>query len=101
MVVLIVLVSPALEIAELVLFVQAMPVGVGRRRLQGHHELMIHGTVDAAVIDDVDGHRTRARADAGGVGRRSANAGDQEGEDHLEVVLEECAVCGGWGRAWC
>ena len=78
----VVLVHPALEIAELVLCVQAAPVGVGRRRLQGHHELVIHGTVDAAAIDDR--HRARARSDAGGVdvGRPSANAGDQEGEEH-------------------
>eukprot|EP00964_Phaeocystis_antarctica_P097723 scaffold63803_cov58-Phaeocystis_antarctica.AAC.2 len=88
-------VNPALEIAELVLCVQAAPVGVWGRRLQGHHELVIHGTVDAAAIDDVDGHRA-----AGGVGRPSANASDQEGEEHLEVVVVEkcaCTVCGGCG----
>ena len=84
--------NPALEKAEFVLRgVQAAPVGVGRRRLQGHHEPVIHGTVDAASIGDVDGHRARARADAGGVGRPSANAGDQEREAHLEVVVEQCA----------
>ena len=79
----VVLVHPALEIAELVLCgVQAAPVQVGRRRLQGHHELVVHGTVDAAAIGDVD------PVDAGGVGRPSANAGDQEREEHLGVVLE-------------
>jgi len=85
----VVLVHPALEIAELVLCVQTAPVGVGRRRLQGHHELVIHGTVNAAAIGDGDGHRARARADAGGVGVAggpSADAGDQEGEEHLESV---------------
>ena len=81
----VVLVHPALEEAEFVLCgVQAAPVQVGRRRLQGHHELVVHGTVDAAAIGDVDGHRV----DAGGVGRLSANAGDQEREEHLGVVLE-------------
>ena len=93
----VVLVHPALEIAELVLCVQTAPVGVGRRRLQGHHELVIHGTVNAAAIGDGDGHRARARADAGGVGvagRPSANASDQEGEEHLEMCTNDCA---GWG----
>ena len=112
----VVLVHPALEIAELVLCVQAAPVGVGRRRLQGHHELVIHGTVDTAAIGDADGHRARARSDAGGVdvGRPSANAGDQEGEEHhsrdvyerlrsLEwvvgrVVRRGCAALGGSRR---
>ena len=75
----VVMVSPALEVAEQVLCaqVQAPPVGVGRRRLQGHHELAIHGTVDAAICD-FDG-------------RPSANAGDQEREEHLE------APAPGWG----
>ena len=81
----VVLVHPALEEAEFVLCgVQAAPVKVGRRRLQGHHELVVHGTVDAAAIGDDDGHRV----DAGGVGRPSASAGDQEREEHLGVVLE-------------
>ena len=88
----VVLVKPALEKAEPVLCVQAAPVGVhGRRRLQGHHELVVHGTVDTAVGDidghglGVDGHRDRARA--GGVGGPSANAGNlQEREDRLEVL---------------
>ena len=44
---------------------------------------MIHGTVDAAAIGDVDGRR--ARADARGVGRSSANAGDQEREEHQDT----------------
>ena len=82
----VVLVHPALEKAEPILCVQAAPDGVGRRRLQGHHKLVIHCTVDAAAIDDGDGHQTRARAEAGGHGRPSADAGDQEGEDHLEGV---------------
>ena len=62
-----VLVDPALEEAELVLRgVQAAPVGVGH--LKGDQELVIHGTVDAAAIGDVDGH----------------GAGDQEGEEHQD-----------------
>ena len=114
----VVLVHPALEIAELVLCVQAAPVGVGRRRLQGHHELVIHGTVDAAAIGDVDGHRTRARADAGGPGRPSADAGDHVRRDSLHGGRQEehrdeergqlhCAatVClrtkGGWASDAC
>ena len=84
----VVLVHPALEIAELVLCVQAAPVGVGLRRLQGHHELVIHGTVDAAAIGDADPVDAMDPVDAGGVGRPSANAGDQEREEHLGVVLE-------------
>eukprot|EP00964_Phaeocystis_antarctica_P047200 scaffold27294_cov59-Phaeocystis_antarctica.AAC.2 len=102
----VVLVHPALEIAELVRCVQAAPVGVGRRRLQGHHELVIHGTVDAAAIGDVDWHCwARARADAGGRGRPSANAGDQEGEDHLEMCTSaSLRSWGGWvgcETRWC
>ena len=86
-----VLVDPALEEAELVLRgVQATPVGVGRRRLQGDQELVIHGTVDAAAIGDVDGRRA--------VGRPSANAGDQEREEHQDTYnLRE--IHGGWGRS--
>eukprot|EP00964_Phaeocystis_antarctica_P021706 scaffold12070_cov59-Phaeocystis_antarctica.AAC.1 len=105
-VVLIVQVNPALEIAELVLRVQAAPVGVGRRRLQGHHELVIHGTVNAAAIDDADGHRARARADAGVVGvagRPSANASDQEAEEHLlrvESVRVSAKFGVGGGQGW-
>ena len=76
-----VLVDPALEEAELVLSgVQAATVRVGRRRLEGDQELVIHGTFAAAAIDDVD--RRRAWADAGRVGRPSANAGDQERGEH-------------------
>ena len=61
-----VLVDPALEETELVLRgVQAAPVGVG---LQGDQELVIHGTVDAA-IGDVD----------------SASACDQEREEHQDT----------------
>ena len=64
-----VLLDPALEEAELVLRgVQAAPVGVGRR-LKGDQELVIHGTVDAAAIGDVDGRGT----------------GDQEGEEHQDT----------------
>ena len=86
----VVLVNPALEIAEQVFCVQAAPVGVvGRRQLQGHHERVVHGPVDAAAIGDVDGHR-----------RHSANAGDQEREDHLYYSVERCATpaCGGWAE---
>ena len=67
-----VLLDPALEEAELVLRgVQAAPVGVGRRRLQGDQELVIHGTVDAAI-------------DGRGAGRPGAHAGDQEREEHQD-----------------
>ena len=91
----VVLVSPAFEVAEQVLCAQeqAPPVGVGRRRLQGHHELAIHGTVDAA-IRDADGHRAQARF----VGRPSANAGDQEREEHLEAPAPRVGWSG-WGGA--
>jgi hypothetical protein len=87
----VVLVNPALEIAEQVFCVQAAPVGVvGRRQLQGHHERVVHGPVDAAAIGDVDGHR-----------RPSANAGDQEREDHLYYSVERCATSLRWvGRVW-
>ena len=107
----VVLLRPALDIADLVLCVRAlwarMNSGVGRRalwarmnsgrrrgRVQGHHELAIHGTVGA----EIGGHR--ARADAGGVGRPSANAGDQEGEEHLEIVRAPAQGRGGWGAEW-
>ena len=88
-----------MEKAEPVLCVQAAPAGVERRseesgefevtlygrwrRLQRHHELVIYGTVHTAAVGDADGHRARARADASGVGRPSADTGDQEGE-HLD-----------------
>ena len=79
----VVLVHPALEEAEFVLCgVQAAPVGV--ECLQGHHVLVRDDTVQAAAIDDVDGDRARDRTETGDVGRPSANAGDQEGEEHLE-----------------
>ena len=109
----VVLLRPPLDIADLVLCVRAlwarMNSGVGRRalwarmnsgrrrgRVQGHHELAIHGTVGA----EIGGHR--ARADAGGVGRPSANAGDQEGEEHLEIVRRAPAQSGvGVGGTGC
>ena len=84
--VLIVLLEPAAEIAEVALVrVQA---GARRRgavfggwRLQGHHVRVRHDAVGAAVI--LDGARARARAraraDAGRAG--SASAGDQEREE--------------------
>ena len=92
-----VLVDPALEEAELVLRgVQAAPVGVGRRRLQGDQELVVHGTVDAAAIGDVDVRR--ARADARGAGSRSsAEPDDQEREEHRNVSPARSK--GGSGRS--
>ena len=89
-VVLIVLLEPAAEIAEVALIrVQAgarrRGAGFGGWRPQGHHVRVRHDAVGAAVILDrtrVRGRpraRARARADAGRVG--SANAGDQEREE--------------------
>ena len=86
----VVLVNPTLKKAEPLssgagrrrLQTLSSPSGAGRRRLQGHHELVVHGTVDAAVVDDAESGG-RAGADSQGVGRPSANAGDQEREvDH-------------------
>jgi len=82
--VLIVLLEPAAEIAEVALVrVQA---GARRRgavfgvwRLQGHHVRVRHDAVGAAVILDRARARARARADAGRAG--SASAGDQEREE--------------------
>ena len=84
--VLIVLLEPAAEIAEVALVrVQA---GARRRgavfggwRLQGHHVRVRHDAVGAAVILDraQAQARARARADAGRAG--SASAGDQEREE--------------------
>ena len=85
--VLIVLLEPAAEIAEVALVrVQA---GARRRgavfgvwRLQGHHVRVRHDAVGAAVILDRARARARARADAGRAG--SSSAGDQEREEeHL------------------
>ena len=89
--VLIVLLEPAAEIAEVALVrVQA---GARRRgavfgvwRLQGHHVRVRHDAVGAAVILDRARARARARADAGRAG--SASAGDQEREEeHQRVAL--------------
>eukprot|EP00964_Phaeocystis_antarctica_P038966 scaffold22284_cov66-Phaeocystis_antarctica.AAC.2 len=89
----------------------AAPVGVGRR-FQGHDVRMRHDAVDAAAIDDGARARAlaqaraqarararaRARDDAGGAGGPSANAGDQEREEHLEGQSVErqdgSAACG-------
>ena len=76
----VVLVHPALEKAEPILCVQAAPDGVGRRWLQVHHVRVRHNAVDTAVIFD---------GDRAGIVGLSANAGDEEREDHLEVVVEE------------
>ena len=93
----VVLVHPALEEAEFVLCgVQAAPVG-RVECLQGHHVLVRDDTVQAAAIDDVDGDRARDRTETGDVGRPSANAGDQEGEEHLERD-DVRVLWGGWGR---
>ena len=91
----VILVHPALEEAEFVLCgIQAAPVGV--ECLQGHHVLVRDDTVQAAAIDDVDGDRARDRTETGDVGRPSANAGDQEGEEHLErETVYECSGVGG------
>ena len=82
-----VLVDPASEKAELVLRgVQAAPVGVGRR-LKGDQELVIHGSVDAAAIGDADRRRP------------SANAGDQEREEHQDTYnLRDPRWLGGGGE---
>ena len=83
--VLLVLLEPAMEKAEVALIrVQAgarwrgAEVG-GERRLQVHHERVRHDAVFTAVIFDRDR--------AGLVGL-SANAGDEEREDHLGVEEE-------------
>ena len=85
--VVLVLLEPAMEKAEVALIrVQAgarwrgAEVGGERRRLQVHHVRVWHDAVFTAVIFDRDR--------AGLVGL-SANAGDEEREDHLEVVVEE------------
>ena len=78
------------------------PSGAGRRRLQGHHELVVHGTVDAAVVDDAESGG-RAWADSHGVGRPSANAGDQEREvDHpLSARVAVYGSSNGWRTVSC
>ena len=88
-VVLIVLLEPAAEIAEVALIrVQAgarrRGAGFGGWRLQGHHVRVRHDAVGAAVVLD------KTRADAGRAG--SANAGDQEREEEHQrgsVLLEQ------------
>ena len=90
--VLIVLLEPVIEVAEVALVrVQAgarRGAVFGGWRLQGHHVRVGHDAVGAAVILDGAWARARARARANGCRAGSANTGDQEREEeHQRVAL--------------